>query len=106
MPRSCEGEISVARTHVGEIFSPRQKIVTPITHTITKILSNKGIANIDTEAMRHLIIIGVKCEVIAENLFKIIKSEIIPLSITEAPPEINYARWTILISDKLNFLPL
>ncbi|MFV9931262.1 MAG: hypothetical protein AB8V10_02045 [Francisella endosymbiont of Hyalomma asiaticum] len=42
--------------------------------------------------MRHLIIIGVKCEVIAENLFKIIKSEIIPPSITEAPPEINYAR--------------
>ncbi|MFV9931263.1 MAG: hypothetical protein AB8V10_02050 [Francisella endosymbiont of Hyalomma asiaticum] len=41
VPRSCEGEISVARTHVGEIFSPRQKIVTPITHTITKILSNK-----------------------------------------------------------------
>ena len=41
VPKSCEGEISVARAHVGKILSPRQKIVTPITHTITKILSNK-----------------------------------------------------------------
>ena len=41
VPKSCGGEISITRAHVGEIFSPRQKIVTPITHTITKILSIK-----------------------------------------------------------------
>lgn len=41
----------------------------PITHTIMKNIIIKGIANIDTEAMRQPIMIGVKREVIVENLF-------------------------------------
>ena len=53
--------------------------------------------------MRQPIIIGVKREVIAENLFLIIKSEIIPPSITEAMPGINDAEVAILM-DKLFYL--
>lgn len=103
MPKSCGGDISATRAHVGEILSPRQKIVMPMTQTITKISSIKGITNIDIEAIRQPVIIGVKRETMTEKPFLIIKSEIIPPSITEAMPEINDAEVAILISDKLKF---
>lgn len=60
VPTKLYGEISATNAHVGDILSPKQKIVTPITQTITKMLSINGNARIAIDATKHPAIIGVR----------------------------------------------
>ncbi len=97
--------MSATNAHVGDIRSPKQKIVTLITHTIIKMLSINGSAKIAIDATRHPMIIGVNRENTAVKPFYH-KIGYIPPNITEAIPEIKDIDVAILICERLRCFTL